>query len=177
MSTNCLARDFTFDRITGDQPEDVEEQVTDVTAKFLPSYLIFDYIVWFPGAIFVIFILHLNFFYVLLGVHIFFHFLHVCVCLYACLPASLPTCLPAALLPAYIPTYLSVCLSVCLPACPPARLPAYLSLQKSSMYLHHCTYSFTLLQIRMMCYEYISNPNAIILAVTAANQDLGARFL
>ena len=29
----------------------------------------------------------------------------------------------------------------------------------------------------MMCYEYISNPNAIILAVTAANQDLGASFL
>lgn len=27
-------------------------------------------------------------------------------------------------------------------------------------------------QIRLMCYEYISNPNAIILAVTAANQDL-----
>ena len=27
-------------------------------------------------------------------------------------------------------------------------------------------------QIRVMCYEYISNPNAIILAVTAANQDL-----
>ena len=28
-------------------------------------------------------------------------------------------------------------------------------------------------QIRSMCYEFISNPNAIILAVTAANQDLG----
>lgn len=27
-------------------------------------------------------------------------------------------------------------------------------------------------QIRLMCYEFISNPNAIILAVTAANQDL-----
>jgi GTPase SAR1 family protein len=27
-------------------------------------------------------------------------------------------------------------------------------------------------QIRSMCYEFISNPNAIILAVTAANQDL-----
>ena len=31
-------------------------------------------------------------------------------------------------------------------------------------------------QIRSMCYEFISNPNAIILAVTAANQDLGERF-
>ena len=138
MSTNCLARDFAFDRITGDQPEDVEEQVTDVTAKFLPSYLIFDYIVWFPGAIFVIFILHLNFFYVLLGVHIFFHFLHVCVCLYACLPASLPTCLPAALLPAYIPAYLPTCLSVCLSACLPARLPACLPIYPSRN--QACTY-------------------------------------
>ena len=27
-------------------------------------------------------------------------------------------------------------------------------------------------QIRAMCYEFTSNPNAIILAVTAANQDL-----
>lgn len=27
-------------------------------------------------------------------------------------------------------------------------------------------------QIRKMCMEFISNPNAIILAVTAANQDL-----
>jgi len=27
-------------------------------------------------------------------------------------------------------------------------------------------------QIRSMCYQFISNPNAIILAVTAANQDL-----
>ena len=31
-------------------------------------------------------------------------------------------------------------------------------------------------QIRSMCYEFISNPNAIILAVTAANQDLGECF-
>ena len=28
-------------------------------------------------------------------------------------------------------------------------------------------------QIRLMCYEFISNPNAIILAVTGANQDIG----
>lgn len=27
-------------------------------------------------------------------------------------------------------------------------------------------------QIHAMCFEYVSNPNAIILAVTAANQDL-----
>ena len=27
-------------------------------------------------------------------------------------------------------------------------------------------------QVRSMCFDFISNPNAIILAVTAANQDL-----
>ena len=43
-----------------------------------------------------------------------------------------------------------------------------------SISLYYAVNSTTSLQIRMMCYEYISNPNAIILAVTAANQDLGA---
>jgi hypothetical protein len=34
MSTYCLARGFAVNRIKGDQPEDVEEQVTDVTINF-----------------------------------------------------------------------------------------------------------------------------------------------
>jgi hypothetical protein len=44
-----------------------------------------------------------------------------------------------------------------------------------SLFYHNHTnekFNFPVEQIRLMCYEYISNPNAIILAVTAANQDL-----
>ena len=43
--------------------------------------------------------------------------------------------------------------------------------------LYYNIFSSINLQIRMMCYEYISNPNAIILAVTAANQDLGSYYI
>lgn len=52
MSTNCLARDFVLHRIIGDQPEDVEEQVTDVTANFRSLYLIYYYIVLLPCTLF-----------------------------------------------------------------------------------------------------------------------------
>ena len=88
MSTNCLARDFVLHRIIGDQPEDVEEQVTDVTANFRSLYLIYYYIVLLPCTLFAFLMLWLYSPHEVVGVNS--RILPSLDRLCACLPAYLP---------------------------------------------------------------------------------------